>query len=121
MRSETREGPATAGPEPTEDGGRPVGRRGGGRPRLWSSAQERNRAAGQRRTERLRLLTELQLALINARWDDPALQRIVNHGEELEVLRALTDHFRRRHWMRAPQTDHHEETRAEGGPRKVAP
>jgi hypothetical protein len=111
LRSETGEEPAGEEPAGEEPGGEALAagtesspaRRRGGRPRQWSSAAERNRAAGQRRTERLRLLTQLQLALLNAHWEDPDLQRLVNTGEELEVLRALIAHFRRRHWSRVSE------------------
>lgn len=69
-----------------------------GRPRLWNSPQARQQAAGKRRTERGQLLNELYLALLNAHWEDPELQRVLNRGTEPEIIRALTAYFRRRHW-----------------------
>jgi hypothetical protein len=75
-----------------------------GRPKKWSTAQERQEAAGKRRAQRLRMLGELELALLNAQWDDPALQHVVALGEEFEALEALIRYFRGRHWMRTPPT-----------------
>lgn len=75
-------------------------RPGRGRPRVWASAGDRNQAAGQRRTERQRLLNELLEAMLNAAWDEPELQRTINRGEEQEVLRAFIEYYRRRHWTR---------------------
>jgi hypothetical protein len=39
-------------------------------------------------------------AVRNAHWEEPALQRLIHDGDDLEVLAALTAYYRRRHWMR---------------------
>jgi hypothetical protein len=65
---------------PAPDPAAPAPARRAGRPAVWASAIDRNRAAGKRRTERQRLLTALQLALLNAWWDDAELQRTINGG-----------------------------------------
>jgi hypothetical protein len=71
-----------------------------GRPKTWADPAERYRAAGRRRAERARLLNQLHRAMLNARWEDPELQRVVNEGDEPRVLRALIVYFEGRHWMR---------------------
>jgi hypothetical protein len=71
--------------------------RGRGRPRQWVDARERkaaHRAREQRRRERLETLFA---AMLNARWDDAALQHTVHLGEDHEVLEALILHFQARH------------------------
>lgn len=96
MRSEIREAAEIRDTRPPEGEGEGAVRRSRpGRPRVWADAQARNHAAGQRRTARLQLLQELELALFNARWDEPAVQRLVDQGDELEVLQGLIDYFRR--------------------------
>jgi hypothetical protein len=84
------------------DGGVPVEDkkpRGRGRPRKWATARERKQAAAARQRERVRHLEALYLALVNARWEDPELQRAIASGQDDEILAALTSHFRQRHWM----------------------
>src|SRR6476620_2748645 len=93
LRQDGRQAPLPAGPAESQRPSR-------GRPRVWASASDRNQAAGQRRTERQRLLNELLEAMLNAAWDEPELQRTINGGEEPEILRAFIDYYRRRHWTR---------------------
>lgn len=75
-----------------------------GRPRRWDTPQARQQAASKRRTERAQLLNTLFLAMLNAHWDEPQLQEVINHGTEPEILQALTQYYRRRHWGRRNAT-----------------
>ncbi len=80
---------------PTASASRPRGR-----PPVWASAAARRQAHTRRRSERERLLRDLLQAVRNARWEDPAVQRLIREGDDPAVLRALTDYYRQRHWMR---------------------
>ena len=80
-------------PEPPEGGGKR------GRPRVWTDEAQKQRAHRAVRRERARLLEELLRALCNAHWDDPEVQRVINHGAEGEILQTLTAYYRQRHWM----------------------
>ncbi len=77
-------------------GGRP------GRPRQWESTAAKHRAHRHRQGERLRLLEGLLHAVRNARWEEPELHRTLQEGDDLAVLAALTDYYRKRHWMTTP-------------------
>ena len=81
-------------PEP--GGEAPAAKRG--RPRRWDSAQERRQVHQQRRRERERQVNDLLHAVRNAWWDEPDLQQIINYGDDLAVLTALTAYYRGRHW-----------------------
>ena len=76
--------------------------RGRGRPRVWSGPTERRRVHQERRRARERQVTALLHAVRNARWEEPYLQRLVQTGDELAILTALTEYYRRRHWQRWP-------------------
>jgi hypothetical protein len=69
-----------------------------GRPRVWSSDAEKHRAQRARKAEKAALVDELLHAVRNAALDDPVLQKQVNDGDDAQVLRALTNYYRARHW-----------------------
>jgi hypothetical protein len=71
-----------------------------GRPRLWSDTRTRQRAYQVRQREKLRLIDDLIHAALNAHWEDPQLGRRILKGGDAEILRAITEHYRARHWMR---------------------
>lgn len=71
-----------------------------GRPRTWSDAAARKRAHQQRQREKLQLIDDLLHAVRNARWDDPTLHRRIQAGDDAQVLQALIEHYRERHWCR---------------------
>lgn len=71
-----------------------------GRPRTWSDSGARKRAHQQRQREKLHLIDDLLHAVRNARWEDSALHRRIQEGDDAEVLLALIDHYRERHWCR---------------------
>jgi len=71
-----------------------------GRPAVWADKDERQRQHRARQTEKLRLLDELLHAASNARWADPELHRITQEGDDAELMRALTAHYRQHHWCR---------------------
>jgi len=73
-----------------------------GRPALWESDRQRERAYRSRRSEKVRLVDELLLAARNAWWGDRQLQAILNDGDDAAVLRALTAYYRQRHWSYGP-------------------
>jgi hypothetical protein len=75
-----------------------------GRRRVWASAAERKQAHRASRRERTELLEALLAALQNAWWEEPELRQTVALGTDREVIQALTDHFRVRHWMHDPAT-----------------
>ena len=37
--------------------------------------------------------------MCNAHWDDPEVQRVINHGNEAEILQGLISYYRQCHWM----------------------
>ena len=69
-----------------------------GRPRVWRSEAEKHRAQRARKAEKATLVEELLHAVRNAALEDPALQQVVNEGDDAAVLRALTGYYRARHW-----------------------
>jgi hypothetical protein len=71
---------------------------GAGRPRRWSSPVEKHRAYRARWKEKAEVVEELLHALRNAALEDPELQRVVHHGSDAEVLRALRDYYRAQNW-----------------------
>jgi hypothetical protein len=70
-----------------------------GRPRIWSDTRARQRAHQQRQREKMRLIDDLIHAAVNAHWEDLELGRRITRGDDAEVLQALTQHYRARHWM----------------------
>ena len=82
-----------------------------GRPAAWSDKAERQRQHRARQAEKLRLLDELLKAARHARWHDPELHRLTQHGSDAELLQALTEHYRERHWCRVGEA-----RPEEGGP-----
>ena len=44
-------------------------------------------------------LGELLHAVRNARLDNPELQAVAHHGDELTLVQALTAYYRERHWQ----------------------
>jgi hypothetical protein len=77
-----------------------------GRPRRWASPQERRQVHQQRRRDRERQVNELLHAVSNAWWDEPELQQIINHGDDLAVLTALTAYYQGRHWRHGRPAPH---------------
>jgi hypothetical protein len=71
-----------------------------GRPAVWSDKGERQRQHRARQAEKLRLLDALLDAVRDARWQDAELHRLTQHGSDAELLQALTEHYRQRHWCR---------------------
>ena len=71
-----------------------------GRARVWRDEAEKNRKYRARRRERSAALDALLQALRNAHWAEPELEHAANYGDDLTLARALTAHFRKRHWMR---------------------
>ena len=88
--------PAAAADTPTA--------RGRGRPARWSSPEERRRVHQERRRDRERQVRALLLAIRDAWWEEPELQRIIHDGDDLAVLQALTGYYRRRHWRHGRPT-----------------
>jgi hypothetical protein len=76
-----------------------------GRPALWAGKEERQRQHRARQAEKLRLLTDLLHAARQANWANPELHRIAQHGDDAELLRALTGHYRQRHWCSVQATE----------------
>ncbi|HTE19187.1 MAG TPA: hypothetical protein VK689_12495 [Armatimonadota bacterium] len=66
---------------------------------MWTDEAQKQRAHRAARRERARLLNELLQAMCNAHWDDPEVQRVINHGADGEILQTLTAYYRQRHWM----------------------
>jgi hypothetical protein len=77
-----------------------VPKRGRGRPRQWSDDRQRRAAYRARTQEWTQQLEALYVAMINARWDEPEVQRTVDQAEDTEVVRVLIDYFQRRHRTR---------------------
>jgi hypothetical protein len=81
-----------------------------GRPRVWSSDAEKHQAQRARKAEKAALVEDLLHAVRNAALEDVALQQVVNQGDDADVLRALTGHYRARHWnlrwLAANQSQH---------------
>lgn len=69
-----------------------------GRPAVWTGKQERQRQHRARQAEKLGLLDDLLHAARNARWADPELHRTTQQGDDAEMMRALTAHYRQHHW-----------------------
>ena len=70
-----------------------------GRPRVWENAAAQHREHRQRQAAVSQALGELLHAVLNARLEDPALQRRVNAAtDDVAVLEALTTYYRTRHW-----------------------
>jgi len=72
--------------------------RGRGRPKVWSSQQEKERGHRLRRAERAALVVELLVAVRNAEVEDPQLHRMAVHGDDIHLLRALIDYYQARNW-----------------------
>ncbi len=66
---------------------------------MWTDEAQKQRAHRAVRRERTRLVDELLQAMCNAHWDDPEVQRVINHGAEAEILQTLITYYRQRHWM----------------------
>ena len=90
-----------------ETAARPVRARpaGAGRPRRWSSAAEKHRAYRQRQAECQQLLAALLHAVRNASLEEPGLRQAAVDGDDAELLRALVEHYRARHWCRPGKED----------------
>src|SRR5205814_371959 len=69
-----------------------------GRPAVWVGEAERQRQYRTRRAEKLALVDALLDAVRNARWEDAALHRQIQEGDDAAVLAALTEYYRQRHW-----------------------
>ena len=68
-----------------------------GRPKRWSDARARLQHHRAQAAEQRRLTRELIEAARAARWSD-ALHERIQFGADPEVLQALIDHYRSRHW-----------------------
>ncbi len=69
------------------------------RPKLHTDNAARQRAHHAKTQARLNLVDELLLAVRNARVDDD-LHHVAQHGQDLELLAALVEHYQNRHWQR---------------------
>lgn len=69
-----------------------------GRPAVWSGERERQQQYRTRRAEKLALVDALLDAVRNARWEEAALHRQIQEGDDAAVLGALTEYYRQRHW-----------------------
>ena len=76
-----------------------------GRPRVWGSQQERQRAYRVEQAAKLRQVNALLHAVRNARLEDASLVAAVAAEDDVVLLAALTDYYRARHWMRPRPTD----------------
>src|SRR5262245_38663015 len=81
----------------------PAAPRPRGRPRVFANPAAKQREQRRREREKLRRVHELLDAVRNARCEDPILHRRIQEGEDAEVLVALTEYYRQRHWCR-PRT-----------------
>ena len=77
-----------------------AGKRGRGRPRRWANAAEKQRAHRREKAVLQREVADLLAAVRNAHWEEPALQQVVNWGDDRAVLVALTAYYRARHWQK---------------------
>ena len=70
-----------------------------GRPQVWENTRERQQEYRRRKAEVARATTELILAVINAKLEDPELQQQINAAQDdLTVLWALSAYYRQRNW-----------------------
>lgn len=70
-----------------------------GRLKQWADARERLRHHRAVAATQRRLMQELIAAVREARWS-PELHRRIHFGDDTEVLTALLEHYRSRHWSR---------------------
>ena len=75
-----------------------------GRPRVWASQQERQRAHRVQQAAKAREVAALLDAVRNARLDDAGLIAAVAAEDDVVLLAALTGYYRARHWMRRRPT-----------------
>ena len=74
-----------------------------GRPRVWENAAAKHRGQRQRQAIVSQALGDLLHAVLNARLEDPELQRRVNAATDTgAVLEALTAYYRERSWNQRP-------------------
>lgn len=69
-----------------------------GRPRCWRDAEAKRRHHREQYAEQRRLMLELIDAARSTRWGSAELHQRIQLGDDTEVLRALRDHYRSRHW-----------------------
>ena len=73
--------------------------KGRGRPRVWASQQERQRAHRAQQAAKARQVNALLYAVRNARLADAELVAAVAAEDDVALLTALTNYYRARHWM----------------------
>ena len=95
-----------------QEGARSEGQKRG-RPQQWPDANARLRHHRAQAAAQRRLLQELLAAAREARWSD-ALHARIQFGTDTEVLQALIEHYRSRHWNR-----HRTPGPEEGGPEQI--